>query len=154
MKHYHLRRQQFLPITQAEAWSFFSSPENLGKITPARMNFVIVSTNGRDKLFKGQQITYRITVLPLIRVTWVTAITDVQDQVAFTDEQRKGPYALWRHTHTFLPVDGGIEMHDHVVYSLPLGWIGRLAHALFVGPQVNLIFDYRYKVLEAYFHST
>lgn len=150
MKVYRLQRQQFLPITLSEAWAFFSSPANLAKITPARMNFVIRYQSG-NVLYSGQRIVYRVTVLPLVRVTWVTEIKAVNHLHSFTDEQRSGPYALWRHTHTFMEVEGGVSMCDEVEYALPLGWLGRLAHRLFVERQVNRIFDYRFKVLEANF---
>lgn len=154
MKIYRLYRKQFLPIPPSEAWDFFSSPKNLGKITPTRMNFQIVAQSGGDRMHEGQVIRYHVTVLPLIRVTWVTEITGVKEGQSFTDEQRKGPYRLWRHTHTFREQAGGVEMTDVVEYSLPLGPLGRLAHWLFVEREVNRIFDYRFSVLQTYFQKS
>lgn len=151
---YRLHRVQILPISQKEAWEFFSSPKNLGKITPSHMNFQILSQSGGEKMYERQIIRYKVTVLPLVRLTWVTEITGVEEGVRFTDEQRKGPYALWRHTHTFRGVDGGVEMTDLVEYSLPLGPLGRLAHWLFVEREVNRIFDHRFTVLRTYFSKS
>lgn len=105
-------------------------------------------------MHEGQVIRYHVTVLPLIRVTWVTEITGVKEGQSFTDEQRKGPYRLWRHTHTFREQAGGVEMTDVVEYSLPLGPLGRLAHWLFVEREVNRIFDYRFSVLQTYFQKS
>lgn len=154
MKIYRLTRKQFLPISLSEAWGFFSSPKNLGKITPARMNFQILSQSGGEKMHEGQIIRYKVTVLPLVRLSWVTEITGVTEGQSFTDEQRKGPYRLWRHTHTFREEAGGVEMTDVVEYSLPLGPLGRLAHWLFVEREVNRIFDYRFSVLQTYFQKS
>jgi ligand-binding SRPBCC domain-containing protein len=42
-------------------------------------------------------------------------------------------------------------MIDEVNYAIPMGILGRLANWLFVGRQVNAIFDHRYEVLEDYF---
>jgi hypothetical protein len=42
-------------------------------------------------------------------------------------------------------------MTDEVNYAIPLGPLGRLAHLLFVGREVNRIFEHRFKVLEEYF---
>lgn len=151
MKVYTLYRKQFLPISLQTAWNFFSSPKNLGEITPTHMNFTVLSQSGGEKMQEGQIIEYRITVLPLIRVTWVTEITSVNDLVSFTDEQRVGPYAQWHHTHTFAEKDGGVEMTDEVKYAIPLGLLGRAANALFVGREVNRIFDHRFQVLASYF---
>ena len=104
-------------------------------------------------MHEGQIIKYKITVLPLIRVTWITEITRVNNIISFTDEQRVGPYTQWHHTHSFVEKDGGVEMTDEVKYAIPLGPLGRLANWLFVGREVNRIFDHRFQVLEAYFKN-
>lgn len=151
MKIYNLTRTQVLPITISEAWDFFSSPKNLAVITPKEMNFVITSMSGGEKMYAGQIISYKVNVLPLVRMSWVTEITHVNEPEFFTDEQRFGPYALWHHKHHFKAVEGGVEMRDEVDYAVPLGILGRLAHAIFVKREVNRIFDHRFEVLEAYF---
>ena len=115
------------------------------------MNFKIISMSGGDKMYAGQIIRYKVNVLPLVRMRWVTEITHVQEPDYFTDEQRFGPYALWHHKHYFKSVEGGVEMTDEVDYAIPLGFLGRLVHWLFVRQEVNGIFDYRYAVLENYF---
>ena len=115
------------------------------------MNFKIISMSGGDKMYAGQIIRYKVNVLPLVRMRWVTEITHVQEPDYFTDEQRFGPYALWHHKHYFKSVAGGVEMTDEVDYAIPLGFLGRLAHWLFVRREVNGIFEYRNAVLENYF---
>lgn len=151
MKVYTLKRVQVLPITLSEAWEFFSSPRNLSKITPEHMGFEIQYISGGEKTYAGQIIRYRVQVLPGIKVHWVTEITHVQEPVYFVDEQRFGPYALWHHQHRFKEVPGGVEMTDEVNYAIPLGILGRLANFIFVGREVNRIFDHRFTTLERYF---
>ena len=151
MKIYNIKRVQFLPISLEEAWEFFSSPRNLSKITPAKMNFRILYMSGGDKTYAGQLIRYKVNVLPGISVHWVTEITQVKELNHFIDEQRFGPYALWHHQHHFKAVPGGVEMTDEVNYAIPFGILGTLAHLIFVGREVNAIFEHRFKVLEAYF---
>ncbi len=151
MKIYRLTRIQILPLSLSAAWDFFSSPRNLGEITPKKMNFKITSMSGGDKMYAGQIISYKVNVLPLVRMRWVTEITHVQQPGYFADEQRFGPYALWHHKHHFKEVEGGVEMVDEVDYAIPLGLLGQLAHAIFVKREVNRIFDHRYQVLEEYF---
>src|SRR3982750_128775 len=99
MKIYTVKRVQVLPISAEQAWEFFSSPANLAKITPAKLNFSITSMSGGDVMFPGQIISYKVTVLPFVRVRWVTEITHVHEPLYFVDEQRFGPYALWHHKH-------------------------------------------------------
>ena len=151
MKIYHLKRTQILPIEINTAWDFFSSPKNLSVITPSEMNFEILSMSGEDKMYAGQIISYKVNVLPWVRMRWVTEITHVHEPEYFADDQRVGPYTLWHHQHHFKTTSEGVEMTDEIDYALPLGILGQLAHSLFVRREVNRIFDHRFKVLEMYF---
>jgi ligand-binding SRPBCC domain-containing protein len=152
MKIYYLKRKQFLPITLDEAWQFFSSPKNLARITPPTIGFKVLYISGDEaETYAGQIIRYRLKILPGVTVNWMTEITHVNKPYNFIDEQRFGPYALWHHQHHFREVSGGVEMTDELNYAIPYGFIGRLAHAVFVGEKVNSIFEYRFEVLKKLF---
>lgn len=153
MKIHTLHRTQFLPITLQEAWQFFSSPKNLAKITPSTMDFKILHISGGEKMHTGQTIRYKIKVLPFYSAYWVTEIMDVHEPFSFVDDQRSGPFKLWRHQHTFKEVDGGVEMTDEISYAIPFGPLGFLAHWLFVRRQVNTIFNHRFEVLTNLFQK-
>lgn len=103
-------------------------------------------------MYPGQIIKYKVDVLRGVTVQWVTEITHVVEPALFVDEQRSGPYAVWHHQHHFTEVEGGVKMTDELTYALPLGWLGRLAHWLLVGREVNAIFEFRNKVLEQMFN--
>jgi ligand-binding SRPBCC domain-containing protein len=151
MKIYTIKRTQILPVSMAEAWDFFSSPKNLAAITPAQMNFRIVNEAGLTRMYAGQLIRYKINVIPFITTNWVTEITHVQEPYYFVDEQRFGPYALWHHQHRFKEVPDGVEMTDEVNYAVPWGILGSLANWLFVGRQVNVIFEHRFQAVSNHF---
>ncbi|CAK9252042.1 unnamed protein product [Sphagnum jensenii] len=87
-------------------------------------------------MFAGQIITYTVSPILGIPLFWMTEITHVREREYFIDEQRFGPYALWHHKHFFRAVPGGTEMTDLLDYKLPLGFLGNIAHALFV--QANM----------------
>lgn len=147
---YTLELEQELPVSLNEAWEFFSSPANLEKITPGHMKFEI--TSGKpDLMYAGQIISYRVSPFPGITTNWVTEITQVQSPVYFVDEQCLGPYAMWHHEHRFEKTNNGTRMTDKITYKLPLGFIGHLAHTLFVGKQLRNIFEYRYQMLQVFF---
>ncbi|NIK73438.1 ligand-binding SRPBCC domain-containing protein [Thermonema lapsum] len=153
MKVYQLKREQYLPISLEEAWQFFSSPHNLKDITPQDMGFDIVLIEEGKPMYPGMIIGYKVRPLWGIPMRWLTEITHVQAPYYFVDEQRFGPYALWHHQHWFEEVEGGIKMTDLVHYALPLGVLGRLAHAAFVKKRLEEIFDYRFRTLERRFGS-
>lgn len=143
---YSLKTELNIPISISEAWTFFSSPKNLSKITPEQMGFIITNEPA-DNMFQGQIITYKVSPLLGIKINWMTEITTVKQNEYFIDEQRFGPYSLWHHRHHFYEIDGGVKMIDEVNYKLPFGFIGRIAHGLFIKKKLKSIFDYREKVL-------
>jgi ligand-binding SRPBCC domain-containing protein len=152
MKIYTVIRKQFLPINLEQAWSFFTSPKNLARITPPTIAFKILYISGSEnETYAGQIIRYKISIIPGIRVNWMTEITHLNRPHNFIDEQRFGPYALWHHQHNFREVDGGIEMTDELNYAIPFGIIGRLVHWIFVRKRVSDIFDHRASVLDKLF---
>jgi ligand-binding SRPBCC domain-containing protein len=146
-------QKQFLPISTGEAWKFFSSPSNLSRITPPGMKFTITSGNSGQEIYPGMIITYKVTPLPGLRVTWVTEISHVKEPEYFIDDQKSGPFRLWHHQHHFMAVDDGVEMTDIVTYAAPLGWLGLLAEKLVIGRRVRYIFEYRSKVMEDLFRK-
>jgi len=142
-KIYRLQYEQVLNVSLEDAWSFFSRADNLEKITPSYMRFNITSPVAEKPVYAGQIITYIIRPVLGIPLRWMTEITHVVDGKYFVDEQRYGPYGMWHHQHHFEKVDGGVKMTDIVHYSMPLGILGRFAHALFVQRQLRGIFAFR-----------
>ena len=146
-----LIKTQRLPIPLEEAWNFFSDPRNLAKITPAKMNFRITSDLDDGKTYPGMIITYKVSPLFGIPMTWVTEITQVREREFFIDNQLHGPYKFWHHQHIFKEVPGGVEMTDILHYAAPLGFIGSFMERMFIKRKVEEIFSYREKVLTKYF---
>lgn len=106
------------------------------------MGFKIL-TGGDRPMFPGQIIQYKVYPFKGIAMRWVTEITHVKQGEYFVDEQRFGPYSLWHHKHFILPKGDGVVMEDIIDYKLPLGFLGRLMHRLFIKNQLERIFEYR-----------
>jgi len=143
-----LEFNQFLPWTADNAWKFFSNPANLSKITPEGMNFIITS-HVPEKIYPGLIITYKVSPIFNIPMTWVTEITQVKEPYYFADDQRSGPYAIWHHEHHFEVVENGVMMTDKLFYKVPFGALGNLFDYLFIHKKVLGIFKFRKKVMEA-----
>lgn len=129
------------PVALAEVFRFFEDARNLGRITPPWINFQIVNPEG-IAMREGAEIDYiiRWQGLPM---KWKTLITQYDPPRCFVDEQLRGPYSLWHHEHTFEETAEGVAIRDRVVYRLPLGPLGRIAHALMVKRQLLEIFRFR-----------
>ena len=137
-----LHREQRLPGSPEQVFAFFGDARNLEAITPPLLRFRVL-TPDPIAMGAGALIRYRLRVRSL-PVGWLTAIREWDPPHRFVDEQLRGPYALWHHTHTFEPhPDGGTLMRDVVRYALPLGALGELARRLFVARDLEAIFDFR-----------
>ena len=147
---YFLKRQQIIDKPLDEVFNFFAKPENLAKITPPSLGFKMLSPSPVT-MKEGALIDYTIR-LWVIPVRWTTLITLFDPPHKFIDQQIRGPYSFWHHTHTFSKVGSGTSINDEVQYLLPLGILGNIAHGLWVKRQLKRIFAYRAQILSTYFN--
>jgi ligand-binding SRPBCC domain-containing protein len=136
----------WLPVPREKVFPFFADARNLETITPPWLNFKIL-TPGEIPMRAGALIDYRLRIHGF-PVRWRTEITGWNPPFSFVDEQRRGPYRLWRHTHTFEEKDGGTLCRDRVEYGVPGG---ALVNRLFVRRDVEKIFAYRAAALTKFF---
>ena len=151
MAFYQLKAEQQIPATLDEVWQFISAPENLKKITPEYMGFDITSGGDMQNMYPGMIISYKVSPLFGLKMTWVTEITHVEDKSFFVDEQRVGPYKIWHHQHILEENEHGVLMKDIVTYVPPLGFLGALANTFMIKRQLKAIFDYRKVAVEKMF---
>jgi len=138
---YRLQCSMTAPLLLAEVFRFFEDARNLGRITPPWLNFQILDPEGIE-MRPGAEIDYLIRWQGL-PMKWRTIITQYDPPHSFVDEQLRGPYSLWHHEHTFEETAGGVVIRDQVDYRLPLGPLGRIAHAVMVKNQLLEIFRFR-----------
>lgn len=138
-----LRRVQVLDAPLDEAFELFSRAENLEAITPPLLKFRFAS-DPPEEMEIGTLIRYRLKVHG-VPVSWLTRIQAWDPPHGFVDQQLKGPYALWHHTHSFEPIDGGerTRMVDIVRYGHRFGPLGTIAEHLLVKRDLDRIFDFR-----------
>lgn len=149
MSQHTLHSTQFVARPIELVFDFFARPENLGRITPAGMDFELLTTD--TSMRAGLTIDYRIRPLFGIPTRWRTEIANHEPPTRFVDVQTRGPYRSWVHEHTFRSIDGGTLIEDTVVYDLPFGPLGELAHRLAVRPELERIFRHRARTIEAIF---
>ena len=145
-KTYRIEQEQWIPKGRKDVFKFFSDAFNLQALTPSFLNFRILTAPPID-IQEGTLIDYKISLFG-IPMKWKTRIERFETDTMFVDQQIRGPYSLWHHTHTFEDSDDGTLMRDIVDYRLPFGPLGLLAHTLFVRRTLKRIFQYRYDSLE------
>ena len=142
MKTHLLEREQTIDRPLAEVFPFFQNAANLKEMVPDFLRFQIV-TPLPIEMREGTTIDYRIRLFGA-PMTWRTEITVFDPPHRFVDVQLRGPYALWRHEHTF--EERGPRqtlMRDRVEYAVGYGPLGELLHRAFVRRTLQRIFDFR-----------
>lgn len=141
MKTRFLYRSILLKSTLEEVFDFFSKAENLDALTPPNLKFKIL-TPLPIKMQAGTLIDYSIKLFG-VPFQWQTEIAQWKPQEEFIDQQIKGPYSKWIHTHSFEETHQGVIMKDKVEFASP-GWILEpILHHLFIKNTLEQIFDYR-----------
>ncbi|RYZ48440.1 MAG: DUF1731 domain-containing protein, partial [Proteobacteria bacterium] len=146
---HRLEAAQFIDRPRTEVFAFFCDPHNLEKITPPLLSFKISAMSTKD-IAEGSVIDYKLKVHG-VPMKWKTLIKDWVPNEVFVDNQEKGPYSIWHHTHRFYDVKGGTLMTDRVLYRLPMGALGDSVALPLVKGDVQKIFGYRKEVIRKEF---
>lgn len=133
--------EQCFPRDRAAVFAFFGDAHNLDAITPPWLRFRIL-TPAPIAMKVGTRIDYRLR-LHGVPVRWQSEITVWEPPLRFVDEQRHGPYRLWRHEHFFEEYTGGTRVRDCVTYALYGGWLAPGIDRWFVQRDLHTIFAYR-----------
>ena len=145
---HHLHRRVVIKRPLEEVFAFFAEAGNLERITPPELKFHIV-TPLPITIAQGSLIDYRLGLFGM-KFGWRTLISTWEPPFLFVDEQLRGPYRQWIHTHRFVQNAEGTEVLDHVEYQLPLWPLGEIALPI-VRRQIGRIFDYREQVIREVF---
>ncbi len=146
------RTETIVPAPLERVFPFFADAKNLERITPPWLNFRILSQS-TPEIGEGTLFTYalRIKKFP---VRWITRIEEWNPPFHFVDNQIKGPYRLWHHTHRFEARGNQTWMEDVVRYEIPFGALGRLLAGRMIAKDVAEIFECRRSEMLNYFRPT
>lgn len=136
----------WLPRPRSEVFPFFADAYNLERITPGMLNFRVL-TPKPIAMKAGALIDYKLRVRG-VPLRWRTRIAAWEPERMFVDEQLRGPYRRWHHTHTFEEKDGGTLCRDRVEYAY-FGDV--LVQSWLVKKDVERIFTFRAAALREIF---
>jgi ligand-binding SRPBCC domain-containing protein len=142
---FRLETRLWLAAPVARVFAFFADASNLETISPSFLHFRLLTPG--VEMRRGSMLDYRLR-LRGVPFRWRTEITAWEPESRFRDEQRRGPYRYWRHSHLFRAERDGTLVEDGVDYDVPGGYA---VHQLLVGPDLIRIFTYRQERLREIF---
>ena len=157
---HHLEFEQWVPFPLQSVFAFFSNPENLPRIMPVSSCTQLIALNrvpppelparsGEKAAGVGSSIvtSFRVFSFLPIRRRWVARITEFEWDRYFADVQDEGPFKSWHHRHEFASArrNGaeGTTIRDVIDYEVSFGFLGSIANALFIRPQMRSTFAER-----------
>ena len=140
MADFIVESRMWLPKPRTEVFAFFADPVNVPSVMPPSLRVRLGAAP--PAMAAGAVFDLRLVWLG-VPLRWRAFVREYDPPVRFLDVQVRGPYARWEHRHLFL-VDGeGTRVEERVVYRLPFGPLGRLAHTVLVGRQLKTLWAYR-----------
>lgn len=97
-------------------------------------------------------VTWEATHLG-IRQTLTSQITEMNRPFHFKDEQVKGAFKNFIHTHSFEVKNGAVLMKDDFEFVSPLGFIGNLFNSIFLTNYMTKLLVNRNKVIKEFAES-
>lgn len=123
-------------------FDFHTDTNNLPLIVPPWMKVKNIrqEDEGNEKHIRLEISQFGITS------EWIVEIAEYDRPRRITDLMIKGPMKRFRHERTFSSPTGGMTiLEDKVEYELPLGFLGKIADAIFGKFFIRKMFDYRHR---------
>lgn len=133
-----------LPASIGDAFAYHDRTGALDRLIPPWKNVRVESTDG--SLEVGSRVTLKTHLGP-IPLRWLAEHTEYDPPSSFQDIQVSGPFAKWKHQHTFTAAGSDSSvLCDHVEYKVPFGPLGQLFGGGLVQKELETMFAYRHQV--------
>ncbi|MCB0722066.1 MAG: SRPBCC family protein [Ignavibacteriae bacterium] len=130
-----------------KVFDFHSDVDNLVKLSEyGSMKVRIVSVN--LPLNKGSEILLSVKQFGILKISWLLQIEKFERPYLFSDTQLKGPFKKWKHEHRFESIGDSTKNTDRIEYEMPFGFLGKIAHSLFVRKRIEKLFEFRHKLVK------
>ena len=137
------RKESVVETSAQELFDWHARPEALADLNPPWEKVTVESVKG-EPLAVGTEVVIRMP----FGMRWRARHTALEPGRMFRDEQVKGPFVRWVHTHRFEPMgERRCKLVDDIEYQPPLAWISDW----FVRRKLRKMFDYRHEVTQRAF---
>ena len=135
------------PFSSKEVFDWHKNESAFQRLSPPWDEVRIVERiNGIEK---GARTIIDVKIWPIWK-RWIAEHTDYKEGCSFTDTQITGPFAFWQHQHIVSPLTHCTSsLTDHIEYTLPLGFLGRIFGGAMIRQKLQKMFRYRHAIMHA-----
>ena len=136
-------RSAILPFPTSEVYNWHLRPGAFERLIPPWED--LRPPSRLEGIREGSLVRFTLRKGP-VHLRWEAHHRDFIEGRQFIDEQVKGPFPNWVHTHGFRENgDGACEMEDRIAYALPLGFVGRLLGGPMLRRDLARLFAFRHR---------
>lgn len=140
-------KKSSFPVSVAELFAWHERPGALERLSPPWDPVRVLARSGGIET--GAEARLRVRIGPLA-VTWHAHHVDYVQNRLFRDQQLRGPFKVWRHTHLFEPIGAHRSMlEDRIEYALPGPALVTRVGGRRVEGILERVFRYRHQTLAA-----
>ena len=143
-----LSTKLWLSVPRDEVFRVFSDAAILESLSPPWVHCRML-TPAPAEMRRDARLEYRFR-LHGIPFRWEAEVTFWDPPHRFVDEQRRGPYRRWIHTHTFVAERGGTLVGDTVELEV----LGAAAIGWLVARDLRRVFRFRHRSLLRLFNQS
>ena len=108
-----------------DVYAFHENPHNIGQISPGWQRVEIL--NAQPRAGVGEHFVIKIRFFGVLPLTWEGVWQEADRPNRLVDGIVRGPFAYWRHEHSFQAIDSRRTlMTDHVHYAFFGGWPSKI----------------------------
>lgn len=136
------------PLSKETLFNFHESPIGFETLVGGAKGIKVIKPP--RSLQVGEEVILKVTILPFWKKIWIAKHTTYNKNNFFQDDQIKGPFLKFQHTHHFIDdkQDKGFSiLSDEVQINYYLWPISRI----FLFPILFLMFRKRHKLTAKYF---
>ncbi|MFP4444848.1 MAG: TIGR01777 family oxidoreductase [Desulfosudaceae bacterium] len=140
-------KESVLAASAEEAFAWHARPGAIERLSPPWDPLTVIRRSGGIQ--PGAEVVMRLAAGPFF-CTWHARHTDYEENRLFRDEQLRGPFARWTHTHFFEPLGPDqCRLRDTIRFVAPLaGLTGPLADPI-IRRRLVRIFAFRHRLTAA-----
>jgi uncharacterized protein (TIGR01777 family) len=115
------------------------------RLNPPWQQFKVIERKGNIQ--SNGTVKIKMKIAGPIHTTWLVKHSDYVEGKQFRDNQIKGFFSSWTHTHLFNSLElSSCILDDHIEYSLPGGTLNEIITSPLFNKKLNQMFGYRHRL--------